>query len=136
MVELDKKYKVSTTFGVKNHKAYYDFMLKNAVPCVPHFLIMKNGDVIEYTSESDVILLEDVGPLHLNEENEFVDYLGTIYKDTTNIVNILWRGYEYWEEISDLQIKALEILIKDRNINFNTHLPIPNPTLKLKIDGR
>lgn len=132
-------YIISSTYGIINHKKFYEKINKN-VAIVPHFLIMRDGEIIELNKNSNIILLEDYGPLIKNIENKYTDYLSTIYNnDTNNIVNINWRGYDSWVEITDKQIDSLKTLIADKNIIFNDDInkisPLPNPTLKLKLYG-
>ena len=107
---------------------------------VPHFFISRNGVVTTFDinhSTETIICLEDVGPLILSE-NKYIDFLGTIYKDTDEIVKIAWRGKEYWVEYTEKQYNTLRellskmsgeiILEKDRSSISRK----PNPTFKIK----
>lgn len=92
------------------------------------FTITKEGDVYRHFSpryyarfltsndlnvKSIVILLENDGWLIKNgERNEFLTWLGDIYKQPSEVVEKRWRGYIHWASYTSEQLESLAILVK------------------------
>lgn len=136
------KISISSTSGILDHKSYYEMLINNnAAHIVPHYLLMRNGEVVEFESkmEDTSIYLEDCGPLIKKRKGVYVDFLGTIYKDTSDIVKIPWKGHEYWVRYSKEQISKLNELIKDKDFVLNRDTSSislsPNPTLTKENNG-
>ena len=67
---------------------------------------------MDQNSKTIVILLENDGWLIKDKEkNEFISWLGHIYKEPKNIVKKKWRGYDFWAPYTDKQLEsALELV--------------------------
>jgi hypothetical protein len=62
---------------------------------------------LEQNSKSIIILLENDGWLVKDKEkNEFISWLGHIYKEPKNIVKKKWRGYDFWSPYSNEQLES------------------------------
>jgi len=67
----------------------------------------------ELDKKSIVILLENDGWLTKDvEKNEFITWIGDIYKQPNEVVEKKWRGYEYWSPYSKEQMESANNLVK------------------------
>lgn len=67
----------------------------------------------EMDSKSIVILLENEGWLIKDVvKNEFITWIGDIYKQPTEIVDKKWRGHSLWAPYSNQQIESAKELIQ------------------------
>ncbi len=81
---------------------------------------LKNHDL---NSKSIIILLENDGWLVKdNEKDEFLTWIGDIYKQPSEVIEKRWRGYTFWDpytkEQLDSVVKLVKKLCKDFNIPF------------------
>lgn len=86
----------------------------------------------ELNNKSIVILLENVGPLVKNKnENNFIGWNDDIYNENNGVFEKKWRGSSYWAPYTDEQISSLIELVCmlcDRfeiplnSVNHNTKL--------------
>jgi N-acetyl-anhydromuramyl-L-alanine amidase AmpD len=102
-----------------------------------HFTILRNGTIYQhfdtkYSSEyfsnqslnnkSIIILLENEGYLTKDSEtNEFITWLGDIYKEKNNIVEKKWRNLNFWVSYTKEQFDSTIELVK--SICMNHRIP-------------
>ena len=80
----------------------------------------KNRDL---NAKSIVILLENDGYLlNDSENNQFITWIGDIYKQPTEVVEKKWRGLNFWAPYSEEQIKSATELVKLLCSEFNIPL--------------
>jgi N-acetyl-anhydromuramyl-L-alanine amidase AmpD len=74
----------------------------------------------ELDNKSIVILLENDGWLLKNtEKNEFITWIGDIYKQPELVVEKRWRGYNYWSPYPKKQIESVISLVRVLCGEFN-----------------
>ena len=67
----------------------------------------------ELDNKSIVILLENEGWLLKDVvKNEFITWIGDIYKQPSEIIEKKWRGYEHWSPYTKEQIDSTQELVK------------------------
>jgi len=77
----------------------------------------------EFDKKVIVILLENDGWLMKNgEKNEFITWIGDIYKQPTEIVEKKWRGYSYWSPYTKEQLDSAQNLVRSLCEEFNLSL--------------
>jgi N-acetyl-anhydromuramyl-L-alanine amidase AmpD len=75
---------------------------------------------ISFNSKSIVILLENNGWLVKDsEKNQFINWLGDIYREPDLVFNKKWRGYEYWSPYTKEQFESTLVLVKELCEEFN-----------------
>lgn len=68
---------------------------------------------LELDNKTIVILLENDGWLYKDiVKNEFITWIGDIYKQSGEIVEKKWRNHAYWSPYSDKQIDSANELVK------------------------
>jgi N-acetyl-anhydromuramyl-L-alanine amidase AmpD len=98
-----------------------------------HFTILRNGTIYQhfdtkYSSEyfpnqslnnkSIIILLENEGYLTKDSEtNEFITWVGDIYKEKNNIVEKKWRNLNFWVSYTKEQFDSTIELVKSICMN-------------------
>lgn len=119
---------------VKGWLHRYNGHYKNTAP----FTIAKNGKIYKHYEasysnkllknndlnlSSIVILLENEGWLIKNStKNEFITWLGDIYKESDKVVEKRWRGYSYWSPYTEEQLNSTIKLVKMLCYEFNIPL--------------
>jgi len=89
----------------------------------------KNKDL---NKSSIIILLENDGWLTKDvEKNDFLTWYGDIYKEKELIFEKKWRGFNYWSQYNDEQIKAITSLIKILCVEHNIPLSVVNHNTKI-----
>lgn len=122
---------------------YYELLNRYNADNTPHFLILRNGDLIKIRKHEGgviFIILENVGKLKRDaDKNSFIDSYGTIY-NKNSVGEIIWRGERYWLKYTQEQYVALKELMDQLdidNINLESDNNIlshsPNPTFDKKI---
>lgn len=76
------------------------------------FLDVKEGD-----KQSISIVMENMGYLVKVDTGEFLNWIGEKC-DEENVVEKSWRGYKYWEKITDEQIESCAELCKQISEDF------------------
>lgn len=67
---------------------------------------------LELNKESIVILLENDGWLIKdNEKNEYITWIGDIYKHPNNVIEKKWRGHDYWSPYNQEQMESAKELV-------------------------
>jgi uncharacterized UPF0160 family protein len=67
----------------------------------------------EQNLKSVVILIENDGWLIKDsEKNQFLTWIGDIYKEPTKVVEKRWRGFNYWSSYTDKQFESAIDLVK------------------------
>lgn len=80
-----------------------------------------------------VILLENDGWLVKNgEKNEFLTWIGDIYKEPSEVVEKRWRGYSFWSPYTKEQLDSAQELVKTLCKEFN--LPLVSVAHNTAID--
>lgn len=80
-----------------------------------------------------VVLLENDGWLVKNgEKNEFLTWIGDIYKEPNEIVEKKWRGYSYWSPYTKEQLDSAQELVKSLCEEFS--LPLTSVAHNTAID--
>ena len=64
------------------------------------------------------IILDNVGWLTKNDNNEYITWNGDIYRNESNIKQIKWRNYEFWVKYSDEQFNSLVFLTNKLILDF------------------
>jgi hypothetical protein len=74
------------------------------------------GD-LEQDTRSIVILLENDGWVTKNDKNEFITWVGDIYRNQDEVVEKKWRGHQHWvpftQEQFDSAIKLINLLCEE-----------------------
>ncbi len=87
----------------------------------------------EFDKKVIVILLENDGWLVKNgEKNEFITWIGDIYKQPSEVVEKKWRGYTYWSPYSKEQLDSAQYLV--RNLCEEFSLPLSSVAHNTAID--
>ena len=110
---------------IKSWLFRYNGMYKKTAP----FTITKSGEIynhfnpkyqsdyfddIPLNSKTIVILLENEGWLKKNgKRNEYVSWIGDIYKEPDNVVEKKWRDYNYWAPYTEEQMESTIGLVYD-----------------------
>ena len=102
------------------HNGYYKktaaFTIKPDGLIYKHFdpkYYSKFFDEIQLNRKSIVILLENDGYLiNDSEKNEFITWIGDIYKKPSEVVAKRWRGYDYWSPYTKEQLESATELVK------------------------
>jgi hypothetical protein len=80
-----------------------------------------------------VILLENDGWLMKNgDKNEFITWIGDIYKQPNEVVEKKWRGYSYWSSYTKEQLDSVQDLVRSLCEEFN--LPLSSVAHNTAID--
>lgn len=96
-----------------------------------HSRLFNNPDLDKKTI---VILIENDGWLMKNgEKNEFITWIGDIYKQPNEVIEKKWRGYNHWSPYSNQQLESTVSLIKELCGEFS--IPINSISHNTKIDG-
>ena len=67
----------------------------------------------EQNLKSIIILIENDGWLVKDfEKNQFLTWIGDIYKEPTKVVEKRWRGFNYWSNYTDEQFESAINLVK------------------------
>ena len=83
-------------------------------------------------SKSIVILLENDGWLIKNSENnEFITWIGDIYKEPSKVVEKRWRGYNFWAPYTKKQFESTTKLVKSLCNEFKIPLFAINHNTKV-----
>jgi N-acetyl-anhydromuramyl-L-alanine amidase AmpD len=89
---------------------------------------------VNLNTKSIVILLENDGWLVKdNNKNEFINWLGDIYKEPDLVFNKKWRGYEYWVPYTKEQFEATIDLVKILCNEFD--IPLQAISHNTKVDN-
>lgn len=100
---------------------------------IPHFLISREGVILNTLSLSQKSYLTDDDGLNKNSifislenlgwlekkplEKEYLNWIGNIYKG--DVISRSWRDYNYWQPYTETQIIKLADLCLDLCIKFN-----------------
>ena len=88
---------------------------------------------IELDNKSIVILLENDGWLSKNDEkDEFITWIGDIYKQPSQVINKKWRGHEYWSTYTEEQLESVVKLVSSLCEEF--FIPMVSVSHNTKID--
>lgn len=79
------------------------------------FLGIKESD-----KQSISIVLENMGTLFQTTDNKFINWLNE-YCDNNLVINREWDGYNYWENIPDIQLKNTIILCQELCTKHTIH---------------
>jgi N-acetyl-anhydromuramyl-L-alanine amidase AmpD len=106
-----------------------------------HFTISKKGVIYQHfdakystkyfsnqslNDRAIIILLENEGYLNKDSKtNEFITWLGDIYKEKNNIIEKKWRNLNFWVGYSQEQFESAINLINNLCVNFE----IPKKTM-------
>lgn len=72
----------------------------------------KYFDDLELDKKSIVILLENDGWLTKDtEKNEYITWVGDIYKHPNEVISKKWRGHDYWSPYTKEQIESVKELV-------------------------
>jgi len=84
-------------------------------------------------SKSIVILLENDGWLIKDSKNnEFITWIGDIYKEPSKVVEKRWRGYNFWAPYSKKQLESTIELVKSLCNEFK--IPLTTISHNTKVD--
>ena len=123
---FNKKYKKTAAFTIDKAGIIYQHF-------DPKFQSRFFNDV-DLDNKSIVILLENQGWLEKDViKNEFITWIGDIYKQSSDIVDKKWRGYTYWSSYTEEQVISTKILIEMLCKEF--FIPINPITHNTKIDN-
>jgi len=122
----------------------YNGLYKNTAP----FTISKSGQIYKHYEPSFstkmmktyelnmsciVILLENEGWLIKDsDKNEFITWVGDIYKEPNMVVEKRWRGYNYWVPYTKEQLFSATELVKSLCAQFNIPLSVVSHNTKLE----
>ena len=122
----------------------YNGLYKNTAP----FTISKSGQIYKHYEPSFstkmlkayelnmsciVILLENEGWLIKDsDKNEFITWMGDIYKEPNMVVEKRWRGYNYWAPYTKEQLYSATELVKSLCVQFNIPLSVVAHNTKLE----
>jgi hypothetical protein len=93
----------------------------------------KNNDL---NKKSIVILLENDGYL-LNDSknNQFITWVGDIYKQPNKVVERKWRNLNYWVPYTNEQFESVTELVKSLCVEFNIPLTVIGHNTKVEYLG-
>lgn len=121
---INGNYKKTSHFTVDiNGKIYQHFDTKY----YSDFTNINNLDkqIISVSIENKGWLLKNT------ENNQFIDWLGNIYKG--NVFEKKWRNFNYWIPYNNKQIKSVLLLLKDICLNNNISLDIIGHNTKIDL---
>lgn len=82
--------------------------------------------------KSIIILLDNDGYLEkVNENNEFITWLGDIYKDSEDIYQKKWRNYRYWSPYTEEQFNSSIELVKSLSEEFKIEMNVVGHNTKI-----
>lgn len=75
---------------------------------------------LDLDKKTIVILLENEGWLLKDDQNnQFITWIGDIYKQSNQVFEKRWRGYDHWIPYSEKQLESASILAKMLCNEFN-----------------
>lgn len=89
---------------------------------------------LEMDRKTIVILIENDGWLKKDiQNNQFITWLGDIYKQPTEVVDKRWRGHDYWSSYNDKQLESASELVRHLCKEFD--IPVMAVSHNTKIDN-
>lgn len=98
-----------------------------------HYTISESGEIYEHfnseyqsnyfkdkslNSKSIIILIENLGWLEKDENNQYITIHGDIYNNPDNVITKKWREHEFWVKYTDNQLEATLELVKQLTDEF------------------
>lgn len=90
---------------------------------------------LEMDRKSIVILIENDGWLRNNDKNEFITWVGDIYKNTDEVVEKKWRGHKFWAPYNKKQFDSTLKLVQMLCDEYFIPKTVPNHNTKMDLLG-
>lgn len=88
---------------------------------------------LENDTKSIVILLENDGWLTKNDNNEFITWVGDIYRNQEEVVEKKWREQEFWAPYTQEQFDSAVELVSSLCDEFFIPKTVPNHNTKIDL---
>lgn len=131
---IKKQIIIGNTFNSEmKHVIGWKYRLNGKYKKTAHYSINELGEVFEHfkpefqskffndkeiDSKSIIILIENLGWLEKDENNQYITIYGDIYKNQDNVLTKKWREHEYWVKYNEIQMESALELVKQLSDDF------------------
>ncbi len=122
---LNGNYKKTAAFTIAKDGTVYEHFNPNFYS---HFY--KSHDI---NAKSITILIENEGWLLKNENNQYINLLGSIYDKPNEVYTKKWRSFNYWVPYTKEQLNSAIELVEDLCKKFNITQKVINHNTKIDL---